>query len=85
MEGERVRMSQSQRVGVRAAGSRDTLLYIKRQDPPVFASANKPYMQWSWKALTGKQLKLLQSCDEKHLTYKVLSSMDAGGNGLRLK
>lgn len=84
-EGERTGASQGEGAGVRAGGGRDTLLYIKHQDPPAFASANKPYMQWRREALTWKQLMVLQSCDEKHLAYKVLSSMDAGGNSLGLK
>ena len=60
---------------------------VKPQEPPSFASCTKPYMVWRREVMTWKKMMEIQKVDSRQLAYKIISSMDVGGNvqGSKLK
>ena len=53
---------------------------VKPQEPPSFASCTKPYMVWRREVMTWKKMMEIQKVDSRQLAYKIISSMDVGGN-----
>ena len=60
--------------------SSDYRVLVKPQEPPSFASCTKPYMIWRREVMTWKKMMEIQRVDSRQLAYKIISSMDAGGN-----